>query len=148
MCPASVFFVLFFGLAQAAEPFFITLDQVELKNSESQWITVIRPDRRLDLAKEDPAIRFFNNGRIPSGEYTNVRVHFTAEEDGKKAMTLERAEDYSPALTVKKGTFIGVAFSLDGSPAERLSARTVKEVRLIADQDERIDGGDRIKLWS
>ena len=93
-------------------------------------------------------IRFFNNGRIPAGEYTNVRVRFTAEEDGEKEMTLERTEDYSPPLTVKKGTFVGVTFSFDWKAGERLSERSVKEVKLVADQDERIDGGDKIKLWS
>ncbi len=128
--------------------FFITVDQVELKNSSGQWITVIRPDRRVDLAEEEPAVRFFNNGRIPPGEYSNVRVRFTVEEDGRKAMSLERAEDYAPPLAVKKGTFVGVSFSFDWGDAPRVSADTVKEVRLVVDQEERIDGSGSIKLWS
>ena len=127
---------------------FITIDQVELKDIGGQWVSVLRPDRRLDITQEEPVVRFFNNGRIPAGEYTNVRVRFTAEEDGGKEMTLERTEDYSPPLTVKKGTFVGVTFSFDWKAGERLSERSVKEVKLITDQDERIDGGDKIKLWS
>jgi len=93
-------------------------------------------------------VRFFNNGRIPSGEYSNVRVHFTAEEEARKAMTLERAEDYAPPLQVKKGSFIGVTFSFDWKDGVRVSEQAIKEVKLITDQDERIDPGEKIKLWS
>ena len=124
---------------------FITLDQVELKNAEGQWVTVIRPDRKIDLSQEEPAVRFFNNGRIPAGSYSNVRVHFTPED--QKQLILERLSDYEPALPVKKGTFIGISFAFDWQ-APALSEKTIKEVKLTVDQDERIDGSDKIKLWS
>ena len=127
---------------------FITIDQVELKKTSGEWVTIVRPDRRLDITQEEPAVRFFNNGRIPSGDYSNVRVHFTAEEETRKQMTLERVADYAPPVAVKKGSFIGVTFSLDWKDGERVSERAVKEVKLVADQDERIDGGEKIKLWS
>lgn len=127
---------------------FITIDQVELKKTSGEWVSVIRPDRRLDITQEEPVVRFFNNGRIPAGDYSNVRVRFTAEEEGRKAMTLERAEDYMPPVAIKKGTFVGVTFSFDWKAGEPLSQRSVKEVKLVTDQDERIDGGDKIKLWS
>ena len=126
---------------------FITLDRVELKNAAGEWVTVLQPDRRLDLMQEEPAVRFFNNGRIPNGKYSNVRVSFTAEEPVRKMMKLERTKDYKPAVAIKKGTFIGVAFLFDRLGEAPLSAETVKEVRLVADQEEHIDGGEKIKLW-
>ncbi len=127
---------------------FITIDQVELKNKAGEWVTVVRPDRRLDLTQEEPAVRFFNNGRIPPGEYTNVRVRFTPDEAPRKQLNLERLEDYAPSLPVKKGDFIGVSFSFDWREAKPLSTGSIKEVKLIVDEDERVDGGGNIKLWS
>lgn len=127
--------------------FFITIDEVQLKDANGRWITVIRPDRRLDLTQEEPVVRFFNNGRVPAGNYENVRVSFTSEEGGKKKWALQRREDYAPALPVKKGAFIGVAFSFDRLDEKHVSADAVKEVRLVVDQDERVDTGKDIKLW-
>ena len=128
--------------------FFITIDSVELKNEAGDWITVIRPDKRLDLASEEPAVRFFNNGRIPPGDYANVRVHFTAEEEPTRKMTLERKSDYSPPVSIGPGTFVGVSFAFDWKDGGRVSEQTLREVRLVTDNEERVDGSDRIKLWS
>ena len=134
--------------AETAEPLFITIDRVALKSISGEWVTVIRPDKRLDLTQEEPVVRFFNNGRIPAGEYSNVRVEFTAEHAPSKKMVLERAQDYRPSLPVKKGTFIGVTLSFDWEKARDFSSGSVKEVRLVVDQAERVDGGDKINLWS
>ena len=128
--------------------FFITIDQVELKSASGQWVTVIRPDRRVDLAAEEPSVRFFNNGRIPAGDYSNVRVRFTPEEGARKQMSLERSEDYEKPIGVKKGTFIGVSFLFDWAGKPGVSAEAVKEVRLVVDQEEHVDGSGNIKLWS
>ena len=136
------------GTGSGQQSVFITIDRVELKNSSGEWVTVIRPDRRLDLTQEEPSVRFFNNGRIPSGNYSNVRVSFTAEEPARKAMTLERKEDYNPPVAIKKGTFVGVTFLFDRLGEAPLSAETIHETRLVVDQDEHIDGGGTIKVWS
>lgn len=133
--------------------FFITLDGVELKNASGEWVTVIRPDKRVDLSQEEPAVRFFNNGRIPEGEYVNVRVTFTPgawQEAGTRlaprVLKMERGEDYAEPFAIKKGTFVGVSFSFDHP--ERLNAEAVQEVRVTIDQQTRVDGSDRIKIWS
>jgi hypothetical protein len=123
----------------------ITLDQVELKNAKGEWVSVVRPDKIVDLSKEEPAVRFFNNGRIPAGAYSNVRVHFT--ENGKR-WTLERAADYEPALPIKKGTFVGVSFAFEPPSPETVSGDAIKEVTLTVDQQQRVDGSDNIKIWS
>ena len=130
--------------------FFITIDRVELKNASGEWVTVIRPDRRVDLTQQEAVVRFFNNGRIPAGRYTNVRVSLTEEEGTKKKRIFERSSDYSPSVLIQKGAFVGVSFSFSfGVDAQKpFSAETVKEVRLVVDQDERIDGSDKIKTWS
>jgi hypothetical protein len=145
---AAAAFLFVTAAALAAQPFFITIEKVELKNAAGQWVTVIRPDRRLDLTQEEPVIRFFNNGRIAPGEYVNVRVSLLAEEGTTKPVTLERASDYAPAVIIRKGTFVGVSFDFDWEREARLSAETIREVRLTADQDERTDKGDIIKIWS
>ena len=123
---------------------FITIDQVELKKTSGEWVSVTRPDRRLDITQEEPAIRFFNNGRIPPGDYSNVRVHFTAEEETRKQLTLERVEDYAPALAIKKGSFIGVTFSFDWMDGERISDLAFQ--RGMHQIIDRLVGGWRTRL--
>jgi len=55
--------------------FIITIQSVQLKNNTGQWITVIEPDRRVDLVDEEASISFFNNtGRVPPGNYINYRI--------------------------------------------------------------------------
>lgn len=133
----------------AAESFFITIQKVELKNASGEWVDVIEPDRRLDLTIDEPTVSFFNNGRIAPGDYSNVRVSLISEEDGLKKVFLERNEDYEPALSVLRSSFVNVSFEFD--PAQtpmRLASETIKEVRLTVDSQERLDAGDSIKIWS
>jgi hypothetical protein len=134
--------------AFCAGSFFITIEKVELKSARGEWLTVIEPDRRLDLAEEEPRVTFFNNGRIPAGDYTNVRLALMAEEASTKKVTLERKTDYDPPLSIKKGAFVNVSFALDLERASRVSADTVRRVNVTVDQDERVDGGDNINVWS
>ena len=121
--------------------FFITIEKIELKNAAGEWVTVIRPDRRLDLEQEEPTVRFFNNGRIAPGEYGNVRVTLTEA-------TLERKADFSPPLSIKQGSFVNVSFLFDLNAADQLNEQTVRQVSVTVDQDERTDKGDTIKVWS
>lgn len=141
-------FLFFSASAQAAGPVFITIEKVELKSADGPWLTVIRPDRRVDLTQEEPAVRFFNNGRVVPGAYTNVRVSFGAESPARKRMFLERGADYSPPVAVKKGSFVGVTFSFDWEKPGGLSRENLREVRLVVDEDERVDRSDTIRLWS
>ena len=123
--------------------FFITIEKVELKNSSGEWVTVIRPDKRVDLAQEEPAVRFFNNGRILPDDYVNVRVTLNDVGAGTRIArtTLERATDYQPPVSIKKGTFVGVSFLFDWEVSRRISQDTIKQVKLVVDQDERVDEG-------
>jgi hypothetical protein len=133
----------------AMESFFVTIEKVELKNASGEWMDVIEPDRRLDLTKDEPTVSFFNNGRIAPGDYSNVRVSLISEEGARKKVFLERKTNYSPALSVRKGSFVNVSFEFDPNQTPfRLESETVKEVRLTVDEDERLDGGDSIRLWS
>ncbi len=61
----------------AAEPleYTVTLKKFELKNNTGQWITVIEPDRPVDLAQEEAKVSLFNtSGRVPDGNYINFRI--------------------------------------------------------------------------
>lgn len=135
------------GVWLLALAFFVTVDEVQLKHVSGDWVRVIRPDSRVNLDHADPSVRFFNNGRIPEGRYVNVRVRFTPDSVGWP-LTLERAEDYRVPVDIRKGSFINVSFQLDPALLPQLSPGAVLEVRLTADQDERVDGSDKIKLWS
>jgi len=53
----------------------VTIQSVELKNTAAQWVTVIQPDKEVDLANQESTITFFNNtGRVPAGRYVNFRI--------------------------------------------------------------------------
>ena len=151
---SSVLCLLSSVLSVAAEPFFITIEKVELKNASGEWVDVVEPDRRLDLAAEEPTVSFFNNGRIAPGDYTNVRV--TLIDVGadfmpaQRAATtiLERKNDYAPPLLIKKGSFVNVSFLFDLGSLPQLNEETIKEVRVTVDDQERLDAGDNIKIWS
>ncbi len=140
--PLSVFCSLYARESFAAEPFFVTIEKVELKNASGEWVDVIEPDKRVDLTMDEPSVSFFNNGRIAPGDYTNVRVTLI---DGE-TLQVTRADDYIPPLSVKKGSFVNVSFvfNLESRP---LSQESIQEAHLTVDQDERVDGGDKIKLW-
>lgn len=52
----------------------ITIRKVELRSTDGTWVTVVEPDRVIDLINEEPVVSFFNNGRIPEGSYVNFRL--------------------------------------------------------------------------
>ena len=53
----------------------VYLKKFELKNNTGQWITVIEPDRPVDLVEEEARISLFNTaGRVPDGNYINFRI--------------------------------------------------------------------------
>ena len=131
----------------AAQSFFVTVDKVELKGAGGKWVSVIEPDRKVDLMQEEATISFFNNGRVPPDDYSNVRVSLTGE-NYKDKFFLERKEDFEKAVAIKKGSFVNVSFEFDFSKAHEISQQTVKQIHLTVDEEERIDGGDNIKVWS
>ncbi len=63
--------------AHAAETteYTITIQEVLLKKTTGEWVSVIRPDKQIDLVNVEPSLSFFNNeGRVPEGRYTNFKV--------------------------------------------------------------------------
>lgn len=62
-------------LADEPEKFVITIVKVELKSVDGRWITILEPDKEVDLANAEPTISFFNNqGKVPAGKYSNFRI--------------------------------------------------------------------------
>lgn len=61
--------------ASQAEKFVITIVKVELKSVDGRWLTILEPDKEVDLANAEPTISFFNNqGKVPAGKYANFRI--------------------------------------------------------------------------
>ena len=140
--------VLFWSIpAFSVEPFFVTIDKVELKKADGEWFTVIEPDRKINLASEEAIVSFFNNGRIPPGDYSNVRVSLTRWKEGAKRVFLERKTDYAQMIAVKNGSFVNVSFNFKKTVFGYFS-EVIEKVDLIVDDQERIDGSDTIKIWS
>ena len=108
--------------------FVITIKSVELKNAVGEWLTVIEPDRRVDIAKEEPGLSFFNNGRVPAGEYVNFRLNLS----DSSITEVTGSSDFQKPLTLKKGSFVGVWFSLDLKDPARIS-----ELSVTVDEDTR-----------
>lgn len=107
----------------------ITIHSVELKNSAGQWVTVIEPDKQVDLAKEEAGLSFFNNGRVPDGGYVNFRLKLF--DSGHQPLEVFGSMDFIKPLVVQKGSFVGVWFTLD------LAKMAVSELTITVDQDTR-----------
>lgn len=52
----------------------VTIEKIELKTEEGRWVTVIQPDKQVDLIESEARVAFFNNGRVPEGRYLNFRI--------------------------------------------------------------------------
>ena len=135
--------LIFCSFAHAVEPYFITLQKLELKKDSGEWVDIVEPDHKVDLRQTEAAISFFNNGRVPAGSFKNFRLSF---EDHGKNREMSRRQDLEAPFLVKKGSFVNVSFGLD------LDNQKVKEAHLTVDDQEFVDPGDKIetkdKPWS
>ena len=121
----------------------ITIENVELKNSSGQWISVIRPDKQVDLLSTEAAVSFFNNaGRVPAGTYEDFRVEFL-KPDGRKAR-LGSLSALEWPLQVKKGSFIRVSFDLEVKAGQETLLEAKKAAVTV---DERTATMEKLK-WS
>lgn len=135
-----LFCSIYAGASFSAEPFFVTIQKVDLKNEFGEWVTVMEPDKKVDLAQDEPSVSFFNNGRVPPGKYVNVRVRL---DQG----LISRIKDYALPLDIKKGSFVNVAFGFDFSGISRsLGQDNFKQIQLTVDDEDRLDGADQIKI--
>ena len=97
--------------AEDLSSFAAIISRFELKEKSGGWVTVIEPDRRVDFSRESAEMSFFNNGRVPPGEYVNFRISFyekTKIPGLSEARSVELAADFSP-LEIKKGSFVYAA---------------------------------------
>ena len=126
-------------MALAFEPYFITIQKLELKTKDAGWVTVVEPDHKVDLMSTEASASFFNDGRVPPGDYENFRVFL---DDYGTTRTITRTVNYSPPVPVKKGSFISVWFILkfeltaDGKPVRPSG---VRELRLTVDDVLHVD---------
>ena len=117
----------------------ITIHSVQLKNLEGQWVTIIEPDKVVDLETTEPGISFFNNGRVPAGDYVNFRLVFQ-ENATKIIKEITGKADFVPAVNVQKGSFIGVWFKY------QLPSEEIGSVSIYVDQTERAIPGSGITM--
>ena len=134
------------SVAHTAEPYFITLQKLELRTRDAQWVTIVEPDHQVDLMSADASVTFFNNGRVPEGDYDNFRLTF---QDHATTREITRKLNYNMPLPVHKGSFIRVWFVLDFERDANeipVRPRNVKELRLTVDDIIRIDDGRTLEL--
>jgi hypothetical protein len=135
---------LFSAAASTAEPapFYVTIDAVALKSASGGWVTVIRPDKKVDLLVTEPTIGFFNNlNRVPPGEYVNVML--TVSEDSPAATISYAIENDFAPVTVKKASFVSVKFRLD---IDKRGLEAVEALALTIDGYKRAFGRGEIAV--
>ncbi len=113
-----------FAAETSLTQYVITIENVELRSSAGQWVSVIRPDKQVDLLSTEAAVSFFNNaGRVPEASYEDFRVGFL-KPDGQRVL-LSSANPLGRPLEVKKGSFIRVWFDLEvkAGPEPSLQAK-------------------------
>ncbi len=118
----------------------ITIKSVELKNDKGQWLTIIEPDKQVDITKEESGLSFFNNNRVPPGNYVNFRI-VVFERSPKETMEVHGIKDFMPSLEVKRGSFIGVWFQFD---LRLLPAKEIRQVTVTLDEKTVVYSGDEI----
>lgn len=121
MKSASLLFLLLSALAvssaaainevEGPDTYTITIHAVRIMNTAGVWMTVIEPDKVVDLYQALPSISFFNNGRVPPGAYSNFDISYTDSKKSEGRIKLTANQDFEP-LWVKQSSFINVNFKL------------------------------------
>lgn len=125
---AAVFFLSSVAAAQPGDrSHAVLIQKVELKSADGQWISIIEPDKLVDLETQEPEISFFNNGRVPRGWYGNFRLSLS-QRSGQK-LVITSAKDFKPVL-VQKGSFVAVWFGVALLPVNQ----KIENVGLTVDQ--------------
>ena len=125
-------------LAVIVLAYFITIQSVQLKNDQGKWHTVIEPDHVVDLEKAEPGVSFFNNGRVPAGNYVNFKLVFL-ENSTHSMREITGKADFSSPVKVEKGSFIGVWFKY------LLPSKEIEKVSVFIDDSTRVIQGDEIR---
>ncbi len=114
----------------------ITIENVELKESGGEWISVIRPDKRVDLRNERAFVSFFNNqGRVPTGRYDDFRITYLDSANEKKS--LHPVKPLGEALEVKRGSFVNVCFDF-GNVGDFQPLQVKKAAVTVDDRTEEV----------
>ena len=142
--------------AQNVSSYIITIQSVQLLAADGRWVTVIEPDRQVDLLKEEPSVSFFNNGRVEPGEYMNVKIvlsgrvkevdssgvsRYTELRGSLDRVEIFKTDCFEKPLVIKKGSFAGVWFTFDKIPPSGIS-----EVALAVDQTQTRVSGNEITI--
>ena len=116
----------------------ITIENVELMNTAGTWVSVIRPDKRVDLLSTEATVSFFNNTeRVPAGSYENFRIDFF-RPDGQK-VRLGAGSALANPLQVKKGSFIRVWFDLEVMAGQETVLQAKKASVTVDGQTEEME---------
>lgn len=61
--------------AEAPDRYVAVISQVDLKRADGTWVRAARPDKPVDLAREEARVVFLNGARRPlEGEFVNFRI--------------------------------------------------------------------------
>lgn len=127
-----------------AEPV-VHLRKFELKNDAGAWVSVIEPDRLVDLAEEQAKVSFFNTtGRVPEGRYVNFRLTLADDTRTNAVFSVTRAADFAEPLAIRKGSFLFA----DVEPVLETPVRRITEARLTVDERELAMGPEEIRIES
>ena len=117
--------LVFLAVSARAEESVITVESVALKNTKGEWVTVLRPDKKINLETTEPSLSFFNKGNVPPGDYVNFKVvlYGTSAAGGEKAVLAK--QDLAP-IVVKRSSFVRVWF-------EGHSLESIQELGITVD---------------
>ncbi len=137
------------GALYAAET--CVVESVDLKDSEGNWRRVSQPDTVIPFEEKEAAVSFFNNGRVPPGEYVNFRVGLlctaaeasaSLEKHHARVFRVTGKSDWS-ALEIRKGSFVRIEFLFDNS--EEGPIKKVKRIQILADEEtRRVENADLV----
>ena len=146
----------------------VTIKSVQLQKESGEWITVIEPDRRVDLVNQEPTVSFFNNGRrVPPGNYNNFKIFLLRTIKAKddkgidviyeaphEEIVIDGNRNFLESAQVKRQSFVSVWFELnlsgliDHSDSEVSFSppHTVKQAVVTVDDKQIVIPGENIRI--
>ena len=135
----------------------ITIKSVQLQKDSGEWLTVIEPDRQVDLVSQEPVVSFFNDGhRVAPGRYRNFKItqlktiNLTDKngipflyEAPTDEILISGKNDLEEFLEVKAKSFVSVLFELDLS---FLPPKSIKQVTIAVDTQKAVISGKNIEM--
>ncbi len=110
------------------------VDEIALQNSLGVWEVIAHPDHPMDVASQEFGVSFFNQGRVPSGEYRNARLVASPLGDHTnpiRRLRMALKQDLAKPFTVRKNSFISVWFHLNPVDIDR--ALSIRDASITVD---------------